>query len=119
MGTPLAISRVYGLPRRGYQFYKGKSRKFYEFVRSVSKRVGNENNAPDKRKIIKIVAKSKMTLTEIKASTVQNTMKIFMANKKYGFGTTLREIKAMTPDEIFCFTEEIKKTAENLNNSKD
>jgi len=109
MGKALAIGWFYGLSCCGYKIHKGKSRKFYEFVHSVSKRVGNEDISVDKRKIIEIVKKPKRTIAEIKANTTQNLVKLLAANKKVSMNTTLAEIKAMTPQEVWCFKEEIDK----------
>lgn len=94
--------------------YEAKSRKFFEFVRSVTGRVDGQNETANRKEIINSVYKLKRTNTKIKADSVKNTMNLFMANKQLGFGVNLEELKRMTPQEAYLFGQQVAEALRQL-----
>lgn len=97
-----------------FQFYKAESRKFFEFVRTVSHRVDRDDYGANTKQVKQIVYRPKRTVGEITAAVTFNLMNLYMANKKLGFNVSLSELKNMTPQESYLLLKKISLEAAQL-----
>ena len=98
-----------------FQFYKAESRKFFEFVRTVSNRVDGGGCGANTKQVKQIVCRPKRTVREITAAVTLNLMNLYTANKKLGFNVSLSELKNMTPQESYLLLDKITFEAAQLN----